>query len=223
LDLAQNRPLLLSALQHFTNEEKKKLLRSLVSWSVRGLIVGGIGGGTAEKNYCRAAAKIRKGEIKTTAEVLEEISGIVPSDEEFRTALLIARVPKGGLARYYLVALERGKKGEVEPELVPNANEEQVNLEHVLPKRASDRDWGRSFTSEERRDYLHRLGNLALLQKGPNGRIGNKPFSEKKVILSKSAFELTSEIGNQADWTKETIKARQERMATLGLSVWPRA
>ena len=52
LELEQNRPLLLAALQHFQTKEKKKLLRALVSWSVRGLIVGGIGGGSAEKAYC---------------------------------------------------------------------------------------------------------------------------------------------------------------------------
>lgn len=152
LDLEQNRPLLLAALQHFTDGEKKALLRSIVSWSVRGLIVGGIGGGTAEKNYCRGAMKIRKGEIKTTVELLTEISGIVPSNDEFKAAFATSRVPKGGLARYYLIALECGKKGEAEPEMVPNANEEQVNLEHVLPRRASDKDWGKNFNVEERKD-----------------------------------------------------------------------
>jgi len=223
LDLEQNRPLLLAALQHFTDEEKKRLLIAVVSWSVRGLIVGGIGGGSAEKNYCRAAVKIRKGEIKTTSELLSEISIIVPSDDEFKTTFATARVPKGGLARYYLIALECGKKGESEPELVPNTNEEQVNLEHVLPKRASDKDWGKNFSAEERKDYLHRLGNLALLQKGPNGRIGNKSFNEKQPILKSSAFILTSEIGNEADWTREAIRDRQARLAELAINVWPRS
>jgi hypothetical protein len=36
LDLEQNRPLLLAALQHLTDKEKRKLLRSLISWSVPG-------------------------------------------------------------------------------------------------------------------------------------------------------------------------------------------
>jgi len=40
LGLEQNRPLLLAVLQYFTDAEKKKLLKSLVSWSVRGLVVG---------------------------------------------------------------------------------------------------------------------------------------------------------------------------------------
>ena len=98
---------------------------------------------------------------------------------------------------------------------------EQVNLEHVLPKRASSADWG-NFSPDERRDYLHRLGNLSLLPKGPNGRIGNKPFAAKKPLLAKSSFALTAEIGLEADWTKDAIKARQARLAELALKVCPR-
>ena len=189
----------MAALQHFTDGERRTLLKALVAWSVRGLIVGGIGGGTAEKTYCRAAVKIRRGEVKTTPELLKELSAIVPSDSEFEEAFGLARVPKANLARYYLIALENAKGGVAEPEFVPNANEEEVNLEHVLPKRASATDWGAQFNADERRDYLHRLGNLALLRKGLNGRIGNKPFTVKKPILAMSTFQLTTEISTEPD------------------------
>jgi hypothetical protein len=222
LELEQNRPLLLAVLQHFTEPEKKRLLKALVSWSVRGLIVGGIGGGTAEKAYCSAAVKVRTGTVKTTEELLVELAHIVPSDTSFEDTFKIASVTKGGLARYYLIALEKGSKNEAEPEFVPNDNEEQVNLEHVLPKRAKQSDWGAAFTADERKEYVHRIGNLALLKKGPNGRIGNKAFSGKKVVLSASAFELTKEIGAELDWTKQTIAARQGRLAALAVKVWPR-
>jgi hypothetical protein len=222
LDLEQNRPLLLAALQHFTDQEKKLLLRSLVAWSVRGLIVGGIGGGTAEKAYCTAAVKIRKGEIKTTSQLLGELSQIVPSDSQFQQSFETARVPKANLARYYLLALEKQSQGDPQPEFVPNANEEQVNLEHVLPKRASANDWGAQFNADERREYLHRFGNLSLLQKGPNGRIGNKPFAVKKPILANSSFLLTTELGGESDMTKETINKRQQKLAAIAVKVWPR-
>jgi hypothetical protein len=223
LDLVQHRPLLLAALQHFTAPEKKALLRSLVSWSVRGIVVGGIGGGTAEKAFCSASKKIREGHLHTTAEVLQEIGAIVPSDAQFKENFATARVPKATIARYFLIAMEKAKNGEAEPEFVPNSNEEQVNLEHVLPKRASASDWGAHFSADERREYLHRLGNLALLQKGPNGKIGNKPFSVKKPILVASGFSLTSEIGSAAQWNTEAISKRQQKLADLAVKVWPRS
>lgn len=222
LELEQNRPLLLAVLQHFTDTEKKRLLKALVSWSVRGLVVGGIGGGTAEKAYCSAAVKVRSGAVKSTDELLVELSAIVPSDSSFKDAFKIASVTKAGLARYYLMALEKCTKNEAEPEFVPNDNEEQVNLEHVLPKRAKEADWGTVFSADERKEYLHRIGNLALLQKGPNGQIGNKPFSGKKAVLSSSNFVLTKEIGAETIWTKQTIANRQERLAALAVKVWSR-
>jgi hypothetical protein len=151
-----------------------------------------------------------------------ELSAIIPTDNEFEDAMTVARVPRANLARYYLIALERGNSGDSEPEFVPNSNEEQVNLEHVLPKRATAGEWGKQFNVDERRDYLYRLGNLALLQKGPNGRIGNKPFATKAPILAKSSFALTAAIGIETDWDKERIKSRQRTLAALALRVWPR-
>jgi len=219
-ELEQNRPLLLAALQHFTDHEKKLLLKSLVSWSVRGLVVGGIGGGTAEKAYCSAAVKIRSGAIKTTAELLVELSAIVPSDAEFKEAFESARVPKAGLARYYLAAMENHKVGAAEPEFVPNANEDKINLEHVLPKRASSADWS-AFGPEERKVYVHRLGNMALLQKGPNGKIGNKSFAVKRPVLAASGYALTKELAAASVWTPAEIKSRQSVLADLAVKTWP--
>ena len=118
--------------------------------------------------------------------------------------------------------MENGRRGVTEPEFVPNTNEDEVNLEHVLPKRATAADWGAQFNADERRDFIHRLGNLTLLQKGPNGRIGNKSFAVKRPILAASSFELTKEVGAVADWTKDTIKDRQLRLAALAPRVWPR-
>lgn len=222
LDLEQVRPLMLAAMQHFQHGELLKLLRALVSWGVRGIFAGGIGGGTYERAYCEAAVKIRKGTIKTTTEIFSELARIVPTDEEFLAAVTVARVPRSHLARYYLIALERGNMNEAEPELVPNANEDQVNLEHVLPKNATEQDWGKAFSLDERKDWLFRLGNLALLQKGPNGKIGNKPFTAKKTILAASSFELTKWIGNQSTWTPKEVQQRQEKLASLAVKVWPR-
>lgn len=222
LDLAQVRPLMLAAMQHFTPAEQKNLLRALTAWSVRGLIVGGIGGGTYEKAYCDVAVKIRTGDVKTVDDVYEEISRLIPTDDEFSAEFAVTRVPKSNLARYYLIALEQVESGQKEPELVPNANEEQVNLEHVLPKSAVESDWGANFSPEERLDWVFRVGNLALLAKGANGKIGNKSFGTKKPILGASNFKLTARIGDCSEWSPSAIQARQEYLAALALKAWPR-
>ncbi len=148
LGLEQNRPLLLAVMQHFDAKSQKATLKALVSWSVRGLIVGGIGGGQTERAYCEAAVKVRAGQIKTTTALLSELGSIVPDDKDFEDAFSRARQTKPRVARYLQLALERSQRGEAEPELVPNDDVDAVNLEHILPRRPTDADWP-DFAPEE--------------------------------------------------------------------------
>ena len=172
LDLEQMRPLLLAVMKYFTNTEIKRTLKALVSWGVRGLVVGGIGGGKTERAYSQAAVKIRNGELRDTAELLSELSPIVPPDDQFKTNFSKARITRSRLSRYYLDVLERTKNGDSEPELIPNYDEEQVNLEHILPQNPQDNTWT-NFDEDEIKIWPHRLGNMALLKKSENQRIGN--------------------------------------------------
>ena len=221
LELQQPRPLILALMQHFPKNELKKTLRSLVSWTVRGLVVGGIGGGTAERTYCDAAVEVRAGRIKTTKELLDALSNIVPADSEFETAFSTARITKARIARYMLIALEREHLNDPEAELVPNADESQVNLEHILPRNAKDAEWP-SFKKEEVGAWSQRLGNLALLAVGPNGKIGNKPWTVKKPVLTASKLTLTKSAGTKTKWTRAEITVRQKSLAKLALKTWPR-
>ncbi|MGK9147712.1 DUF262 domain-containing HNH endonuclease family protein [Plantibacter flavus] len=222
LGLEQNRPLLLAVLQHFRRSEAQKALRLAVNWGVRGLVVGGIGGGTAEKAYCEAAISIRNGTTKLASELLASLVAIVATDEEFASAFATIRVPKTNIGRYYLLALERESQGDAEPELVPNADENAVNLEHVLPKRATASAWP-EFAGDLRAEWVDRLGNHCLLKKSENDAIGNQPFSVKKPVLLASSLTLTEEIGEAAGWTPKTIADRQLRLANLAVRAWKRS
>lgn len=221
LSLEQNRPLLLAIMQHFEEAELRKAMRAMVSWGLRGLIVGGIGGGQTEKVYSQAAVNVRNGDVKTTDELLAAVGAIVPSDEEFTSQFAVARVSRGRLARYILIALERSFAGEPEPELVPNEREEEVNLEHVLPKNPTEEEWP-DFTPEAHKAMVHRLGNMTLLQKGPNDRIGNAPFVSKKPVLEGSVLRWTTDAGAYDEWTPAVISERQQLMAEHAAETWPR-
>jgi uncharacterized protein with ParB-like and HNH nuclease domain len=219
LNLEQNRPLLLAVMQHFAPQELAATLRRLVSWSVRSLVVGGIGGGTTERIYCEAAMKVRTGAAKSAPEVAKALARIMHRDDEFRDSFSRLSVTRGSLARYMLAAMERTELGKSEPELVPNEDESVVNLEHVLPRNPTATDWP-PFDDDQRRAYLHRVGNMALLSKGPNGRIGNKPFAFKKPILAQSQLRLTQAAGAEPDWTPAIIDARQKKLADLAVRTW---
>ena len=219
LRIEQNRSLLLAALQFIEPKELTTVLRGLVAVGVRGLIVGGIGGGTAEKSYCQAAQAVRQGTSRNWVGVRSELAKILHSDVAFEKAFAAAKVTRGPFARYLLAALERSSEGTAQPELVPNEDQEQVNLEHVLPKTFDEHAWP-AFTKDSHATYLHRLGNLCLLKKDENGRIGNKPFSEKQPVLDSSSLSLTKEIAANSDWTATEIERRQTSMATDVSKVW---
>lgn len=219
LRLEQFRPLLLAILRSFKGGEVEKALRYLVSCSVRFLIHGGLGGGTLEKNYCDSAQKVLRGEITTAAGLASELNKVVPTDSEFFTSFASARVSKAYLARYYLQSIERQATGETQPELVPNTNANEVNLEHVLPQNPSPA-WGQ-IEDEVADAFFNRIGNLALMKQKINSDIGNAGFDAKKGALTNSQFELTKKIADNDNWMPENIEIRQNELATLAIKAWP--
>ncbi|WP_405598381.1 MULTISPECIES: DUF262 domain-containing protein [unclassified Streptomyces] len=220
-NLAPVKPLLMAAMKHFDPQELRKLTRHIVSWSVRGMIVGTINSRGTEDRYCSAAMKVRSGIITKAAKVQSELGQAIPSDNDFREAFAIARVSKNRDARYYLRALERGSQNTLYPELVPNEDEAKVNLEHVLPKNPNPSEWP-GFDKQEISSWVLRLGNMVLLAAEENKRIGNKPFMDKRTVFSQSSLKLTKEAGDHQSWSSEVVAVRQGVLAELAVTVWPR-
>ena len=219
LGMVQVRPLLLAMLSTLPPSEVERALRLIVSWGVRLLISGGLGGGVMEDRYCSAALKVRAGSATTAAAIRKLLSDAIPNDAEFEEKFAAARVSKSALARYYLRALEKQHKGDANPELVPNPNEEQVNLEHVLPE-SPGANWPQ-FTEDDARAWSRRLGNQALLSVPENTVAGNAPFGDKRPVLGASQFQLTAMIGKKTRWRSSEIANRQKRLAALAVKTWP--
>ncbi len=219
LRMVQIRPLLLAIISTFTKAEIKKSLPLMISWGVRFLIYGGLGGGVLERQYSEIARKVRDGEIKNARNMLASMKTVVPSDREFQTAFSTARVSTAYLARYYLRALEKQSKGEPNPELVPNPNEEVVNLEHILPDNPSSA-WSH-IDAETASAYVNRIGNLALLKSINNTLVGNDSFAQKKSSYFKSEYTLTSALALESQWSHVEIENRQKVLSELAVGTWP--
>ena len=191
----------------------------MVSWSVRFLIHGGLGGGTIEANNCAAAKDIRSKAIGTGAQLFKRLQPVIPTDAQFRGSFLTFGVSKAFLARYYLRALEQQAMGAAEPELGPNDNPEVVNLEHILPQKPSTQ-W-RHIPADEQSFLITRLGNLALMKNKVNTKAGNDSFAFKKSFYHQSDFSLTKSIALESAWDKAAIERRQTAMADLAVKAWP--
>lgn len=106
----------------------------------------------------------------------------------------------------YELYLQEKEKGETK------LRWEEVNkdsIEHIFPRKPKYESWD-SFNQLD--DYqkhctLHSLGNLVLLSKSNNSKVGNKPFEIKKETFSKASYS-TIEICKNDEWTQETILDR---------------
>ena len=219
LGLEQYRPMLLSTLAHLELEDVEEILRLLISWNVRLLIVGGLGGGAMENHYCELGKAIRGGELKSVDAIAGRAGSFIPNDAIFRDSFATARVAKSYLARYYLRTLELQATGIAEPELVPNPDPGELNLEHILPERPLDDAW-QQFSEEDRNAYTKRLGNMLLLTERMNSKLRSSAFSIKREIYGKSDLLLTKKVAELDEWTKEAIENRQNYLAELALEAW---
>jgi hypothetical protein len=219
LDVTQSRPLLLAAMQHWSPAQVQKTLQNLVSWSVRLIVVGGAGSGTTEAAFSTAAVKIREGKVKDAKGLSKTLASIVPDDSQFEAAFSVMS-KKARHARYFLHALQRYIDRKGSPELITNADETQVNLEHILPRDADPSEWP-NFDADEHASLFNRLGNEVLLDAKENGALNAKGFKEKAEVYKKSALSLTSAVEEKfEDWEPEAIAQRQKELAALAVKTW---
>lgn len=220
LELEQYKPLVLSILKRFSDKkEVEKSLKLIVTWVVRNLITGSLGGGTLEKEYADKARSIFNNEIKTAKKFRDNLK-VIPSDEEFKNKLLTISLSKEKLARYYLRAIESQYKGNGTPECIVDSDPNVVDLEHILPKKPKEGEWT-NFTKEEVEEYKNRIGNLTIMSKKLNNDQKSESFEKKKENYKTSDIKITNEIAiNYSEWNKENIKKRQEFLAGIAVKTW---
>lgn len=218
LKVEQIRPLLFAVARHFSPEEADKAFHLFVSWSVRFLIVGGRGG-LLDKHYSERAREVGTGIIKKARELRLAMREVVPGDKEFEEAFSTARVSRGYLARYYLRAIDNEMRGEAEPEYVPNEEQREVNLEHVMPLTLGP-EW-EGVDEDTALAAQKMLGNMVLLKASKNVQIANAGFAKKREVYRQSSYPVTSQVAEFERWTIEEIRRRQAELAKEAVKAWP--
>jgi hypothetical protein len=219
LGMKQLRPVLLAGLKKFQQAEISPFLLMLVCWAVRFLVTGGAGSGVLEGHYGRSAQQIHSNHIANISQLASAMIAVVPPDQAFRSAFSTVRVSKAHLARYYLRALQLKADREQEPQYVPNDDASDINLEHILPQTPSV-EWT-GLDTDTFRANTNRMGNLVLLQSGPNRLAGNSGYETKRPVLQTSAFSLTRSAGTFPVWGPNEIAVRQSSLADLAVETWP--
>lgn len=218
LGMVQIRPLLLAVLDKFNKTEIIKSLKLLTSAVVRYTVTGTLSTGVFETQFSQWAIDVRNGKIENASDLLKSMKRSIPIDSSFQEAFSKATVSKSYLARYYLTSLEKHIKNSENPELVPNENEQEVNLEHILPQSLSS-NWSH-IDEEIAKTYFRRLGNMCLLKVKINSKSGNDSFDFKKEFYKLSELVLTSELAKIKNWDTAAINKRQSYLAELAVKTW---
>jgi uncharacterized protein with ParB-like and HNH nuclease domain len=128
--------------------------------------------------------------------------------------------------RTYL--LERLENYQNNEQVVIEGNSE-ITIEHIFPQNP-DAKWKIELGAEEynfiKENYLNTIGNLTL--SGNNGKLGNKPFFEKREMnidnreqgYKFSRLWLNRDLKEIKKWNKAEIEKRADLIAKRFLNIW---
>lgn len=129
-----------------------------------------------------------------------------------------------GATRCMLTKLEKSKRtkeNEVDFWALSDGKKLVWSIEHILPQNPDDKsDWGTLFSEEERKNNVHKLGNLTLTCY--NSSLSNNSFGNKISVRDKDGKDIGLISGNvlinsnltKDSWTKTNIENRSNILAT---------
>lgn len=137
----------------------------------------------------------------------------MPSDEQFRKALVEEPFFRKDVCKYLFTVLENNSK--------ENFEFNSKSLEHIFPPRISE-TWKKDFKEKDYLEiyevYPHTLGNLTHTgYKGPVKNIEFKSFSDKKAIIKLNSPKsiLNRDILSARTWDKKAIENRANKLADI--------
>ena len=101
-----------------------------------------------------------------------------------------------------------------------------ITVEHVLPQTPAEGSvWKEEFDDDAHTSWVHRLGNLVLLNRRKNSSAQNFEFDTKKIKYftgrtGVSPFSLTTQVLGESTWTKSVVERRQRDALAKLIVLW---
>jgi hypothetical protein len=216
--VTQFRPLLLTAMEKGAPDLVTRLLRVVTVISFRYTVISSLGTGNLESIYSNAAVKVRNGEASTASEIFQLLKAVYVDDTRFAGDFRQKRFSKSAQTRYVLAELNDYLEQDAEKTV--DATSARITLEHILPRNPS-KAWEDAIPSGTSViDYVERIGNLTLLEKGRNRELSNMGFDEKRAILEQSSLRLNKQVAEAHTWTHREIEQRSASLAKAAKHIW---
>ena len=95
-------------------------------------------------------------------------------------------------------------------------NKDSSSVEHIMPQKTEESQW--NIEATKHKEWVHRLGNLSLIDKNKNSSLSNKLFNEKKIKYQ-GAIETRANTNyifiTNHDWNIDAIEANHKRTINL--------
>ena len=213
-------PLLFAAWERFDPGNVARTLKLVSIIAFRYTVVTGLNTNELEPVSHAAAKAILSGKASGPRDLFRLLQSIYVDDARFKQAFAVLEIstqgPKKRLAKYVLSRLEsdassRNCDYETDP----------ATIEHILPENACA-EWEDAIPQDRWEKLIYRVGNLTLLEAGPNREIGHAPYLEKVERYRSSNYEITSSLAAEAptEWTQALLEDRQKRLSERAAHVW---
>lgn len=102
------------------------------------------------------------------------------------------------------------------PSTVLQYNKDSSSVEHLMPQKIEDTEW--KIDALSHKEWIHKLGNLALIDKNKNASLSNKLFDEKKQKYQ-GAIETRANTNNifitNQEWDINAIERNHARTVAV--------
>ena len=228
-------PLLIACWLRFGSEKERleRILRLLETIIVRLYLVGGYRSNTAASTLGNMAHKVHNEQINFD-ELISELKGMIcyyHDDDAFEQSLrrqgfyrgLGSRSIKYLLTQYEIHLRE---KGDVPLALATQEGilTSDYEVEHIWAQQPAQKL--SEIEETQRKECVHKLGNLTIASKPWNISMGNKPFEEKKFqpgdrpSYSNSSLQVQKDLAKEAKWNARNISEREDRLVEFALRRW---
>ena len=148
--------------------------------------------------------------------------------EDVRTQAVYRRFKRGRL-RVFLEAVEDHLRGFTTAKPMSNSRVPRIGypIEHLMPQKW-EVHWPAETPQEQdqRREHIHRLGNLTLLTQALNGKVSNGPWlgenGKRASLDTHDTFLMNRRKNIAADgWSEKEIDERTNALIQSLLATWP--
>lgn len=150
----------------------------------------------------------QKDKTKTLDELKAKLRDKLPSKDEFKANFLELNyssiyTKEKSLVKYILVKYDQYYAKKINSGNV--INYDLMTIEHIH----SEQEKSKSIDIS----VIGMIGNLLLMEESLNGKLGNKPFKQKKPYYLNSKIHIDDIIKNADDWDEDEIRARTNFIA----------